>query len=60
VSPRLCADPHGWTAFYRQGVADEEWKPLMASEARPTYQQVEEALVAANVPFRLTEFDSVV
>ena len=31
-----------------------------ASEARPTYQGVEEALVAAGVPFRLTEFDSVV
>lgn len=54
------AYPHGWTAFYRQGVTDEVWKPLMASETRPTYQEVEDALVAAGVPFRLTEFDSVV
>jgi hypothetical protein len=54
------AYPYGWTAFYREGVDDETWKPLLASEARPTYQSVEEALVAAGVPFRLTEFDSVV
>merc|ERR1712066_892382 len=53
--------PYGWTAFYRQGVADEEWKPLVAgAPARPTYQEVEEALKANDVPFRLTEFDSVV
>jgi hypothetical protein len=54
------AYPHGWTAFYREGVEDEEWKPLLASESRPTYQSVEDSLVAAGVPFRLTEFDSVV
>ena len=54
------AYPHGWTAFYRQGVDDDTWKPLMASEARPTYQEVEDALVAAGVPFRLTEFDNIV
>ena len=48
-------------AFYRQGVEDEEWKPLIVGvPARPTYQEVEEALKAADVPFRLTEFDSVV
>ena len=53
--------PYGWTAFYRQGVADEEWKPLLVGvEARPTYQQVEDALKENDVPFRLTEFDSVV
>ena len=55
------AYPHGWTAFYRQGVEDEEWKPLLVGvSARPTYQEVEDALKAADVPFRLTEFDSVV
>jgi len=54
------AYPHGWTAFYREGVDDDEWKPLLASEARPIYQEIEEALVAAGVPFRLTEFDSTV
>jgi len=55
------AYPYGWTAFYRQGVADDEWKPLLVgAPARPTYQEVEDALKANNVPFRLTEFDSVV
>jgi hypothetical protein len=54
------AYPYGWTAFYRQGVDDEQWKPLIQSEARPTYQQVEDALVEAGVPFRLTEFDNIV
>lgn len=54
------AYPYGWTAFYRQGVSDEEWKPLMASVTRPTYQEVEAALVDAGVPFRLTEFDRIV
>jgi len=52
--------PDGWTAFYREGVADEEWKELMTSPVRPTYQEVEEALKTQGVPFRLTEFDSVV
>ena len=47
-------------AFYREGVDDETWKPLLASEARPVYKEVEDALKAADVPFRLTEFDSVV
>ena len=54
------AYPNGWTAFYRQGVDDEQWKALIQSEARPTYQQVEDALVEAGVPFRLTEFDNIV
>jgi len=54
------AYPHGWTAFYREGVDDETWKPLLASQARPVYKEVEDALKAADVPFRLTEFDSVV
>lgn len=54
------AYPYGWTAFYREGVQDDTWKPLLTSETRPTYQSVEDALVAAGVPFRLTEFDSVV
>mmetsp|Transcript_688 Transcript_688/g.1229 ORF Transcript_688/g.1229 Transcript_688/m.1229 type:complete len:246 (+) Transcript_688:343-1080(+) len=52
--------PYGWTAFYRQGVQDEQWTPLLALDVRPTYQQVEEALQEANVPFRMTEFDSIV
>lgn len=56
----VLAYPYGWTALYREGVTDEEWKPLLASESRPTYQEVEAALIAADVPFRLTEFDSVV
>jgi len=56
----LLSYPFGWTAFYRQGVDDEEWKQLLVSEARPTYQEVEEALIDQGVPFRLTEFDSVV
>lgn len=56
---QLCY-PHGWTAFYRQGVDDDRWTPLIASASRPTYQEVEMALQEANVPFRLTEFDSVV
>ena len=55
------AYPGGWTAFYRQGVDDETWKPLIADVAtRPTYQEVEQALQDQGVPFRLTEFDSVV
>ena len=55
------AYPNGWTAFYRQGVEDETWKPLIAGvDARPTYQEVEQALQDQGVPFRLTEFDSVV
>lgn len=54
------AYPHGWHAFYREGVSDTEWKPLIASETRPTYQEVEDALKAADVPFRLTEFDAIV
>ena len=54
------AYPHGWTAFYREGVSDTEWKPLIASETRPIYQEVEDALKAAGVPFRLTEFDYIV
>ena len=29
-------------------------------DARPTYQEVEQALQDQGVPFRLTEFDSVV
>lgn len=52
--------PDGWTAFYRQGVDDQDWKTLINQPQRPTYQEVEAALVAAGVPFRLTEFDSVV
>ena len=41
-------------------VSHEQWKALIQSEARPTYQQVEDALVEAGVPFRLTEFDNIV
>eukprot|EP00316_Scyphosphaera_apsteinii_P009902 CAMPEP_0119314148 /NCGR_PEP_ID=MMETSP1333-20130426/31834_1 /TAXON_ID=418940 /ORGANISM="Scyphosphaera apsteinii, Strain RCC1455" /LENGTH=254 /DNA_ID=CAMNT_0007319205 /DNA_START=132 /DNA_END=896 /DNA_ORIENTATION=+ len=56
----MLAYPYGWTAFYREGVEDKVWKPLITSDTRPTYQEVEEALKEADVPFRLTEFDSVV
>jgi len=53
--------PYGWTAFYREGVTDEEWKPLIVGVSeRPSYQDVEAALKENNVPFRLTEFDSIV
>lgn len=55
------AYPNGWQAFYREGVEDDDWKPLIVgSSSRPTYQEVEEALKDAGVPFRLTEFDSIV
>lgn len=60
---RICLQlsyPYGWTASYRNPDT-EGWVPLFSgAEARPTYQEVEEALVAANVPFRFTEFDNVV
>lgn len=47
--------------FYREGLSDEAWKPLIVGATeRPNYQQVEKALKSNNVPFRFTEFDSVV
>jgi hypothetical protein len=51
------AYPYGWTAFYKQGQDDPLWKPLIVSETRPLYKEIEEALIEANVPFRLTEFE---
>jgi hypothetical protein len=35
------AYPYGWTAFYKEGVDDLVWKPLIVSETRPTYQEVD-------------------
>ena len=43
--------PRGWTAFYREGVADETWKELITcSQQRPTYQQVELPLTRPSHP----------
>jgi len=52
--------PYGWTASYRN--ADTTgWVPLFSGAPnRPTYQEIEAALVEADVPFRFTEFDDVV
>merc|ERR1719331_2434722 len=50
------AYPYGWTVFYKQGEEDLKWKPLMVSETRPTYKEVENALIEADVPFRFTEY----
>ena len=48
--------PHGWCAFYRNGELD--WVPLMTGKrVRPTYQEIENALIEADVPFKFTEFD---
>ena len=60
VNPNPTPNLNPNQAFYREGVDDETWKPLLASQARPVYKEVEDALKAADVPFRLTEFDSVV
>ena len=50
--------PYGWTASYRN---DDGWVALVSGLAkRPTYQDIEEALIAADVPFRFTEFDDIV
>jgi len=62
---RICLQlsyPNGWTAFYRKNdgedAANFEWVPLLSGkELRPTYQEIEDALVAADVPFKFTEFD---
>lgn len=60
---RIClqlAYPFGWTASYRNPETDG-WVPLLSGAAeRPTYQEIEAALVAADVPFRFTEFDDIV
>ena len=56
---RIClqlAYPHGWTASYRDPET-ETWKPLLSGAAtRPTYQEIEDALKAADVPFRFSEY----
>lgn len=62
---RICLQlsyPSGWTASYRKtdekAAGSFEWVPLMSGkDKRPTYQEIEEALVAADVPFKFTEFD---
>jgi hypothetical protein len=39
----------------------DAWVALLSgAAARPTYQEIEAALVAADVPFRFTEFDEIV
>ena len=57
---RIClqlAYPYGWTASYRNAETDG-WVPLFSgAPGRPTYQDIEAALVEADVPFRYTEFD---
>ena len=44
-TPTPNAHPNPNQAFYREGVDDETWKPLLASQARPVYKEVEDALV---------------
>ena len=60
---RIClqlAYPEGGTASYRNPETDG-WVALTSGmERRPTYQEIEEALIAADVPFRFTEFDNIV
>ena len=60
---RIClqlAYPYGWTVSYRNA-ATESWVPLLSgAKARPTYQEAEAALVAADVPFRFTEVRALV
>lgn len=57
---RICLQlsyPDGWGAHYRDPEQDE-WRPLLkGAPARPTYQEIEAALIEADVPFRFTEFD---
>ena len=60
---RIClqlAYPAGWTASYRDPETDAWVALLSGAPARPTYQEIEAALVAAEVPFRFTEFDDIV
>jgi len=62
---RIClqlAYPYGWCAFYRKTDDDAsgrfEWEPILTGkEVRPTFQEVEAALIDADVPFKFTEFD---
>jgi len=57
---RICLHlsyPFGWTASYREPET-EKWVPLLSgAAARPIYQEIEQALIDAEVPFRFTEFD---
>lgn len=60
---RICLQlsyPYGWTASYRNPETDAWVALLSGAAARPTYQEIEAALVAADVPFRFTEFDEIV
>lgn len=60
---RICLHlsyPYGWTASYRNPDTDGWVSLLNGAPARPTYQEIEEALKAADVPFRFTEFDEIV
>ena len=53
----LLSYPYAWSAFYRNAETDG-WEPLLSGEEdRPTYQQIEAALIDQDVPFRFTEFD---
>ena len=53
----LLAYPHGWSAFYRSAETDGRSPLLARAASRPTYQDIEQALIDAEVPFRFTEFD---
>ena len=58
---RICLQlsyPYGWTASYYDSSG---WNSLLSgAPKRPTYQEIEDALKAADVPFRFTEFDEIV
>ena len=48
------------TVSYRNPDTDGWVALTKGASTRPTYQEVEEALVDADVPFRFTEFDEIV
>jgi len=57
---RICLQlsyPYGWTASYRDPENDTWVALLSGAETRPTYQEIEKALIDAEVPFKFTEFD---
>lgn len=60
---RICLQlsyPYGWTMSYRNPDTDGWIALVSGAPARPTYQDVEAALIEADVPFRFTEFDEIV
>ena len=60
---RICLHlsyPYGWTVSYRNPDTDSFVPLLSGAPVRPTYQEVEAALIEAEVPFRFTEFDDIV